>query len=191
MAVKGLSWREARRALVASGLSPGATLSLIWPFGRSERARAMLRHRRSLLEAKNSVVDYLSRAQRGAASLALRRSEDPAAALQDPEKQQLAMAAGISRAMMEEELAARYGSEIGRALDTALAELVSEGVVLEGSPVPGSRQVVYMISEGGRRRRWDVSELTRLLGTGRDYGAELRGRLRQEETTGAARTHRL
>jgi hypothetical protein len=191
MAAGAFSWKEARRVLSASGLSAGATLGLLWPFGRERRARALLRRRRAVLEAKNHVVDFLCRAQRALVPLCLTGAEALREALETPEQRGMIMAVGITRPMLEETLAARYGSEQGRALDQALVELLADGVLLEAPGVGASGEPVYFVTQGQQGRRYDLSAFTRLLTEGRHYGAELRSRLRQREKTGRDRTHQL
>jgi len=191
MTAKGLHWREARRALIASGLRRSAVLSLLWPFGREERARRLMRQRRAVLEAKNHVIEYLSRAQRPLDSLGLATSEDLRTALEAPEKRGLIMGVAINRPMMEEVLAARHEAEVGPALDQALAELVAEGVVLKVSGMPVLTDDIHVIAGGRAAARYDLSGLTRLLGEGRDYGGELRARLRRKQRTDVGRTHQL
>lgn len=191
MAVEALDCRQVRQALTASGLRPAATLGLIWPFGRGRRAQALLRQRRAVLEAKNHVVEYLARRHRPLVPLGLAQAEQVQQALANPETRGLVMAVGINRAMIEDELVARSGAELGRALDRALAELESEGVALKVSAMPASADVIYVLAHGRERQRYDVSRLNRLLAQGSEYGARLRARLRGEDSTQQGRVHRL
>jgi hypothetical protein len=182
--------KRARRALRNAGLQSSARLGLAWPLGRQKRVTTLLRERREVLEAKNHVVEFLFRTQRGLADLRLSRVEHAHTALQDPQKRRIIMTVGASQVMLAEELSARYGLETGRSLERALAELVSEGVVLQ---VPAKAALanhdIYLAVHSRRRPHYDVGELNRLLRDGRDYGAELRSRSRREETTGDARTY--
>lgn len=191
MAAKALSVRQVRRALTASGLGIGATLGLIWPFGREKRAQALLRQRRAVLEAKNHVVDYLSRRHRPLTPLGLATADQLQKALADPEKRGLIMAVGVNRGMIEDELVSRSGAELGKALDRALAELVSEGISLRVSARPASDDTLYVLAHGRMKRRYDLSQLNRLLAQGKEYGARLRARLRDEDSTQQGRVHRL
>jgi len=191
MAANSLGWRRVRQALTASGLGTGATLGLIWPIGREKRSQALLRQRRSVLEAKNHVLEYLSRRHRPLVPLGLARAEQVQEALSDPDKRRLVMAVGANRAMIEEELVSRSGAEVGRSLDRALAELESEGVALKVSAMPASADVVYILAYGRARQRYDLSQLNRLLEQGKEYGARLRARLRTDDSTQQGRVHRL
>jgi len=188
----GISARRARRALKAAGLRGPALCTLFWPIARQKRLLALLHERRAVLEAKNNVVEFLLTTQRALADLQLRRLEQVQAALGDPEKKRLIMTVGASRVMLEEELSARYGSEVGRALEQALSELVGEGVTLR---VPAKEALtthdVYLIVHGRNRPHYDLGELNRLLREGRHHGAELRSRARREEATGRNRTYRM
>jgi len=191
MAVKALRWKEARQALQASGLGVGSLLGLLWPFGRDQRARALLRERRAVLEAKSAVVDYLFRAQRVLAPFRLTNMEQLQKALQNPDKRQLIASVGINRGMMEEALHSRYHADAGRPLDRALAELLVAGVVLKVAPLSGLSQEIYVAAQGRPRPAFDLSALTRLLQEGRDYGSQLRERYRRQEATDRGRTHRI
>ena len=191
MAVKSLGWKEARRVLAASGLGGGQLLGLLWPIGRDKRTRALLRHRRAVLEAKNLVVEYLYRAQRALAPLRLAKPQHLQRALQDPEKRRLIVSLGVNRAMIEDVLLNRYGAEVGRSLDRALAELVASGVVMKASAMLASNQEVYVVAQGRARPQFDLSGLNRLLQEGRDFGSELRARIQRKERTDIGRIHRL
>ena len=184
--------KRARSALRNAGLHGSARLGLTWPIGRQKRVTALLRQRRTVLEAKNHVVEFLFRTQRGLADLRLTRLEDVHAALLDPGQRRIIMTVGASRAMLEEELSSRYGSETGGSLEGALAELVAEGVLLQ---VPAKAALanhdIYVSVHSRKRPHYDVGELNRLLQEGRGYGTELRSRSRREEKTGDARTYRM
>jgi hypothetical protein len=144
-----------------------------------------------VLEAKNQVLEYLSRRHRPLVPLGLARAEQVQEALSDPDKRRLVMAVGANRAMIEEELVSRSGAEVGRSLDRALAELESEGVALKVSAMPASADVVYILAYGRARQRYDLSQLNRLLEQGKEYGARLRARLRTDDSTQQGRVHRL
>ena len=191
MAVTSLSWKEARRALAASGMGSGQSLGLLWPFGRDKRTRALLRDRRAVLEAKNLVVDYLFRAQRPLAPLRLMKAEHLQQALQDPEKRRMVMSLGVNRAMMEDVLLNRYGAEVGRALGKALSELVASGVLMRTPAMSGPNQEVYVAAQGRARPQFDLSALNRLLQEGRDFTSELQARFQKRERTDTSRTHHL
>jgi hypothetical protein len=191
MAVKSLDLRRTKCALRASGVGRGPVIGLLWPFGRERRARALLRERRAALEAKNGVVEYLFRAQRPLESLRLGRPEDVTKALQQPDTRSLIMSVGITRAMIDEALVSRFGAEGGRAVDTALAELIAGGVVTKASAMPASSQEIYVALQGRGRPLFDLSEVSRLLEDGREHGTELRQRLQREEATRRGRTHYL
>lgn len=181
--------RRARRALRSAGARAAA---LYWPFGRQRRARLLLRRRLAVLEAKNAVVALLFGRQQPLAGLRLSTSADVARALADQEKRRLVVGLSVSREVIEEELQRCPGTELGRALDQALSELIREGVVLR---VPGKallmREDVFVAAMAGRRPHYDVSELNRLVREGTGYGAQLRARARQEETSTASRSYRL
>jgi len=184
--------KRARSALRNAGLHGSARLGLAWPIGRQKRVADLLRQRRAVLEAKNHVVEFLFRTQRGLADLRLTRLEQVHAALQDPEQRRIIMTVGASQVMLEEELSSRHGSETGGSLDRALAELVAEGVLLQ---VPAKAALanhdIYVAVHSRKRPHYDVGELNRLLQENRGYGAELRSRSQREESTGDARTYRM
>jgi hypothetical protein len=187
-----LDVRRAKEALRASGMSSSSLSGLRWPFGREKRLLSLLRERRAVLEAKNHIVDYLFSAQRAVGPLALASVEGVQAALQDSEKRRVIVTVGANRAMLQEELSARYGSELGRALDQALMELEGEGVLLQ---VPGrmvsAHQNVFLAVFGRGRPQYEISELTRLLQQGQNQGARLRQRARKEDASGGSRTYRM
>jgi len=191
MTAKSLNWREVRRVLGTSGLGRCSLAGLLWPFGWKRRARALLQKRRSVLEAKNQVVDYLFRAQRPLAPLGLSSPEKLHEALQDPEKRRLVVSVGISRAMMEEALLSRCGCEVGQPLDCALAELVAAGAIMKVSGLSRSNHEVYVAALGKTRPHFDLSPLNQLLQEGRDLGSELKARLQRESQIDLTRTHRL
>jgi hypothetical protein len=191
MAVKSSRWKEARRALAASGMSGGQLLGLLWPFGRDKRALALLRDRRAVLEAKNLAVDYMFRSQQPLAALRLTNSEQLQKALQDPDKRRLIVSLGINRAMIEDVLLSRHGAEVGRSLERALDELVVAGVVLKAATMPTSNQEIYVAVHTASRPKFDVSILNRLLQESRDFSAELRARFNRNEKKDISRTHRL
>ena len=188
----GMDARRVRRALRAAGVGQSALCGLRWPFGRKKRMLSLVRKRLAVLEAKNEVVDFLFRTQRSLAGLGLVGLEQVRAALGEAEKRRLILTAGASRTMLEEELSARHGSEAGRALDQALAELAAEGVVLRvpGAMMLANHDVYLAVLERGRPQ-YDVSELSRLVWEGRQYAQELRRRVRREKATGRERTYRL
>ncbi|NIO13116.1 MAG: hypothetical protein GTO31_04395 [Xanthomonadales bacterium] len=184
--------KRARRALRAAGMRGSALWTLFWPLASQKRLLSLLRARSAVLEAKNNVLDLLLTTQRALSGLGLRRPEQLPGVLRDPEKKRLIMTAGASRVMLEEELSARHGSEVGRALDRALAELVAEGLILQ---VPAKEILashdVYLVLHGRRRPHYDLGDLTQLLQEARHYGAELRSRARREQVTGQNRTYRM
>ena len=98
--------KRARRALRNAGLQSSARLGLAWPIGRQKRVTTLLRERREVLEAKNHVVEFLFRTQRGLSDLRLSRVEHVHTALQDPQKRRIIMTVGASQVMLAEELSA-------------------------------------------------------------------------------------
>lgn len=187
-----LDVKQAESALRTSGVPARDLCSLWWPFGRQRRALLLVRKRVSVLEAKNNVVDVLFPTQRALAQFHLNTVQQVEEALRESEKQRLIAAVGMSRAVMEDELRSRYGTELGPALDSALAELVAEGVVLQ---VPGKAMLsdrdVYLASYRNDKPHYDVSRLSKVLAGSRGYGAELRARARRESSTGDSRSYRL
>jgi hypothetical protein len=196
--------RRARRALTSAGARSAA---LYWPFGRERRAHLLLRRRLAVLEAKNAVADLLFRRQKPLTDATLRSGEAPSLrstslrlstvadverALGDPEKRKLVVALSVSREVIEEELQRRPGTELGRALDQALFELIRDGLVLE---VPGKallmREDVFVAAMSKPQPHYDVSELNRLLREGTSYATQLRARARREDTTTVSRSYRL
>lgn len=190
MAAGRLDWREARRALIASGLPARAALALWWPLGRVRRAQRLLQRRRAALEAKNRVVDFLARFQRPLVPLNLTNQQGLDAAFAEPEARALVVAVGASRAMLEEELLARHGGEVGASLDRALAELVREGALLSARPA-ATGQELYVLSQSHARHRWDLSAINRLLTSGEGYGARLRARSGRDQATSSNRSYDL
>lgn len=188
----GINAKRARRALRAAGLGSFSLCGLLWPIGRQKRLLALLRERRAALEAKGNIVGFLVRTQGALSDLGLGRLEQVQVALRDPEKKRLILAVGASRPMLEEELSARDGSEVGRALERALSELVAGGVILR---VPAKEALgtndVYVVVHGRKRPQYDLREIDQLLREGREYGSELRARERREQTTGGSRTYRM
>jgi len=188
----GIDVKRARRALKSAGARGAGLYFLVCPVGRDKRLWAMLRRRRAVLEAKSNVVDLLFRNQRAIAELSLGSLDEVRRALQEPEKRRLIMTVAASRALLEEELRSHYKSEVGRALDLALSELVAEGVLLQ---VPGktvlANQDIYLAVHRKGQPRYDTAELDRLLREGRRYGDELRARARSERATDATRSYRL
>jgi len=187
-----ISVKQAKLALRAAGVPGMALWTLVWPFGRQRRALARVRRRLTVLEAKNSVVDLVFRAQRRLSEAHLHTREQVELALRDPEKRRVILAVGMSREVMEDELRSRYGTEVGRALDRALAELVAEGALVR---VPGkvvmSDHDVYLASYRGKKPHYDASRLIEVLTESRGYGAELRSRARKESSTGNSRSYQL
>jgi len=187
-----LDVKQAESALRTSGVPAKELCSLWWPFGRRRRALLLVRKRVSVLEAKNSVVDVLFRTQRALAQLDLNTVQQVEQALRHSEKHRLIAAVGMSRAVMEDELRSHCGTELGPALDSALSELVAEGVVLQ---VPGKAMLcdrdVYLASYRNGKPHYDVSRLSKLLTVSRGYGGELRARARRESSTGDSRSYKL
>jgi len=184
--------KQAKMALRAAGVPRMALWTLAWPFGRQRRALARVRKRLTVLEAKNSVVDLVFRAQRRLSESHLHTREQVELALRDPEKRRMIVAVGMSREVMEDELRSRYGTELGQALDLALAELVAEGALVR---VPGKAVMsdydVYLASYRGKKPHYDVSRLIEVLAESRGYGAELRARAKRESSTGNTRSYQL
>jgi hypothetical protein len=187
-----LKWREAWRALRASGMPATAFCRAAWPIGREKRLTSLIRQRRAVLDTKNAVTDHLFRSQRALASLRLHRTSDVKSALANPERRRMVMSVACSRGMLEEALLSRQGVETGRTLDTALAELTREEAIarIPANGVLAGQDVVVAL-HGRGRRRYDVAALSRLLQGSRDYGGELRARLLRGESTGQGRSYRL
>lgn len=184
--------RRARRALRVAGARRTALLGLSWPLGRLRRVQALIRQRRAVLEAKNNVLGFLARTQGPLAEFELGRLEHVEAALKQPAKRRLILAAGASREMVEDELSSRHGSETGRSLDQALSELVADGLVLEvPAEAAAANHDIYLIADRRDRPHYDVAELTRLLQEESQYGTRLRQRARREAATKHGRTYRL
>ena len=185
-------WRSACRALEASGIKRGSMRWLCFPWGRETRLRRALRLRRSVLEAKNGVVDHLFSAQAALAELDLHDLSGVEQALQDAEKRPLLLTFGVNREMLSTELAQKYGVETGGPLDEALAELIAEGLILR---VPGelasASHDLFLAIHGRGRGHYDLSEVNRLLREGRDYRGELQARQRRETTSGRGRSYDL
>lgn len=181
-----------RRALKAAGLRGPVLHTLFWPLAGRARLRTLLRERCAILEAKNNVLDFLLRTQRPLAELNLSRPQQIPAAARDPQKKRLILAAGASRLMLEDELSARHGSEVGRTLDQALSELASERIILR---LPAKEILathdIYLIVHRRSRPHCDAGELNKLLHEDRSYGAELRLRARRQQITGRSRTYRV
>jgi hypothetical protein len=180
---------RARRALKSAGARSAA---LYWPFGRERRAHLLLRRRLAVIEAKNAVADLLFRRHKPLSDLHLSTVADVERALADPEKRKLVVGLSVSREVIEEELRRHSGTELGRALDQALSELIREALVLQ---VPGKallmREDVFLAVMGRPQPRYDVSELNRLVREGTSYSARLRARVRGEDTTTVSRSYRL
>jgi|GEM_PF-2418212 len=184
--------KQAREALRASGASMSSLLALAWPFGRQARIRSLVRKRRAVLDTKNSVVDYLFRAQRPLAQFCISRKEQMQAALADPKRRPAIMAVAVNRDMLEEYLSTRGGSEGGRSLDQALAELDADGVILRMTADLGHvKQNLYFSVQNRRRPFYNLSGLDALLQQDRNLVAELRERLRRDSSTGSSRSYRL
>jgi len=187
-----LDIKRARRLLKASGLSNGTLRGLAWPLGREKRALSLFRQRLAVLQCKNNVVDYLFRSQRGLAELSLTNVEQARDLLQDPEKRRLIMALTVVRSMLEDVLSSTYKSEIGRTLDQALTELINEGVVIRlpaGMLVSHSDAFVAVHSKD--RPHYETAPITNLLQESRDYGKELRTRLKHTDSSSRGRTYRM
>jgi len=191
-AVKADWWRSACRALEASGVKHGSVRLLGLPLGREKRLRRALLHRKTVLEAKNSVSDHLFHTQAPLAQLDIRNLAGAEEALKDPAKRRLLLTFGVNREMLDSELAQKYGAETGAALDEALSELLAEGILLR---VPGQLAAtssdLYLAAHGHGRRHYDLSEFNRLLREGRDYRGELESRQRREASTNRGRSYRL
>lgn len=180
-------------ALKASGVKSCATWSLLLPIGRTSRLYAMLRKRRSVLEAKNGVLDCLFRFQKAIESLGLTGAPEVQKAMNDPEKRRLLIAVGMSRASLEDELT-RFGLEAGGSLDQALNELIAEKRIVRApgaSRVPGSE--IHLVVHQRGRGRYDISMLSRLLQRDRTskYGDMLRARQQDRGGTDESREYRL
>jgi hypothetical protein len=187
-----LDIKRARRLLKASGLPDGALRGLAWPFGREKRALALFRQRLAVLQCKNNIVDYLFRSQRGLAELCLTTVEQARDLLQDPEKRRLIMALAVVRAMLEDVLSSNYKSEVGRTLDQALAELINDGVVLRlPAEMLASHSDAFVAVHSKDRPHYDAAPITNLLQESRDYGKELRTRLKHTDSSGRGRTYRM
>lgn len=183
---------RARRLLKASGLSDSALRGLAWPFGREKRALTLFRQRLAVLECKNNVVDYLFRSQRRLAELAITNVEQARELLQEPDKRRLIMAMAVVRAMLEDILSNNYKSEIGRTLDQALAELIDEGVVLQlPAEMFAFDSDAFLAIHSKGRPRYDTAPIINLLQESRDYGKELRTRLKHTESSERGRTYRM
>jgi hypothetical protein len=182
----------ARAALHASGMRSYSTLSFLLPFGREARLQGALSRRRSILEAKNYVLDSLFRVQNSLEPYALQTAEDAEAALRDPEQRSTIVALGLNRAMLEDETRG-FGVEMGEAFTTALAELVREARVLkvqgEAESTPGGE--IYLVIHRRGRQHYDVSTLNRLLQRDDQYGTALRSRDKTEGERDESRTYRL
>ncbi len=184
--------KRAQAALKAAGARGLTLCGLFWPLGKEKRLRALLHERRAALEAKNHVIDFLHRTQGRLAELKLTLLEHVLTALEDPQSRRLVATLGASRAMIEDDLTSRHGSEVGRPLDQALLELVAEGVVLQvPAQALAAQYDVYLAVQNRQRPHYDVAELSGLLREGRQYGTELRSRARREEQTGRTRTYRM
>lgn len=180
-------------ALKASGVKSCATWSLLLPFGRAGRLQAMLRKRRSVLEAKNGVLDCLFRFQKALEPMGLTDVPSVQRAMTDPEKRRLIIAVGMSRASLEDELG-RMGLEAAGYLDQALSELIAEKRIAKASGasgVPGSE--IHLVIHQRGRGRYDISMLSRLLrrGAASKYGDLLRSRQRSRGSTDEGREYRL
>ena len=201
-------WRPVFHALRVSGVPIHRLLGLVFPVGRIRRIEAALRWRSSVLTAKNDTVDYLFRAQARLAKLHLSDLASVQAALKEPEKRRLILTFGISREMLESELAEKYQSDTTTALDEALSELTAEGVVLrvpakwlvtqgEAARRPLSRlpesaaSDVLLAIHARRHAGYDASEIGRLMREGRDYGREMESRREREADTERGRTYQL
>ncbi|MFB3881126.1 MAG: hypothetical protein ACE149_07675 [Armatimonadota bacterium] len=185
----GIDIGRARRALRSAG---GRSSGLYWPFGRERRARLLLRSRLAILEAKNAVAGFLYSTQRPLADLQLDTLADVERVLADPQRRKLVVGRTVSREVIEEELRRKAGSELGRALDQALSELIAEGFVLQ---LPGKqvlmREDVYLAVLSRPQPKYEVSELNRLVREGSGYAAQLRTRARRDEATTGRRSYSL
>lgn len=187
-----LDINRARRILKASGLSDGALRGLAWPFGREERALTLFRQRLAVLQCKNDIVDYLFRSQRGLTELAITNVEQARELLEVPDTRRLIMALAVVHAMLEDVLSSSYKSEIGRTLDQALAELIDDGVILRlPAEMLASQSDAFVAVYSKGRPHYDIAPITNLLQEVRDYGKELRTRLKHTEGSDRGRTYRL
>jgi hypothetical protein len=184
--------RLARAALHASGMRSYSTLSLLLPFGREARLQGVLSKRRSVLEAKNYILDSLFRVQKSLEPYALQTAEEAKAALRDTEKRRMIVALGLNRVMLEDE-ARRFGAEMGESFTGALVELLAEGRVLkvEGGAEGTPEGEIYLAVHRRGRQRYDVSTFNRLLHRGAQYGTILRSRDKNEGERDVSRTYRM
>jgi hypothetical protein len=148
----------------------------------------MLRRRYAVLEAKNSILDTVSRLQKPLEPLALRSLEHVTRALADPDKRRLLLSLGLSRGVLEDE-ASKWGTELGPAFAQALVELVAAGRLIK-APSP-SGDDIYVIVAPLARQRYDLSHLSRLLLRGKAFGSQLRLREQEGEETTVGRTYRM
>ncbi len=184
----GMNAKRACRALKAAGVRRSSLCGLWWPIGRQKRLLDLVRERRAVLEAKNNIVEFLVKTQGALAELHLGRLEEVRVALMDAEKKRLILSVGASSSLLEKDLSGRHGSEVGRALEQALSELVAEGVILE-APAKEARASndVYLVVHGRKGAHYDFSELNRLL----REGEQLRSRSRREDSSGSSRSYRM
>jgi hypothetical protein len=165
---------------------------LLLPFGREARLQGSLSKRRSILEAKNCVLDSLFRVQKSLEPYALQTVEDAEAALQNAERRDMIVALGPNRAMLEDE-ARSFGGEMGEAFTMALTELVREARVLkvqgDGESTPDGE--IYLVVHRRGRQRYDVSAFNRLLQRDDQYGAALRSRNKNNGERDESRTYRM
>ena len=184
--------RRARRALRAAGLRGPALLGAMWPLGQDRRLHDALRRRLAVLEAKNAVVDLLSRLQRPVAELQLSSLPQVRELLEDSKKRRLLLGVTPSRTVMEEELSRTTGIELGPTLELALQELIAERVVLL---IPArdvlSHESVYLLLPHVDRPHWDTSELRKLTREEGTRAEQLQQRERRRSTTDGSRSYDL
>jgi len=179
---------QARVALRASGMSAAGLFFLVVPLGRERRLQALLRRRQSVLEAKNTVLDSLSRLQKPLQTLALHDQARLKKAMEDPDKRRVILGLSMSRVTLEDE-ARKWGVELGLAFEQALRELVAERRLLRS--VGPSGDDVYLMVYLRARERYDLSELNRLLNGNKDRAHLLQDREDRESETRAGRTYRI
>ena len=177
-----------RAALKASGLSGRATWAVLLPFGRERRVLALLHQRHSVLEAKNSILDTLSRSQRPLEALGLHAVEDVTRALADPEQGPRTLVLGLSRGVLEDE-ASRWGTELGSNFTQALSELQTDARVLRACGPAG--EDLYLIAPRYMQQRYDLAPLNRMLQRGQEFGTTLRTRERNDSDNDPGRMYRM
>lgn len=188
----GIDMKRVRRALRSAGVSSPSICSAMWPFGRDRRLRNLIRRRLAVLETKNAVVDFLFPSQAPLRDLHLLTLEQVKRGLEDPDTRKTIIGVSPSRDIIEEEITARSGAEIGGSLDAALSELARDGVVIR---VPGKDLLLahdaYIAVQQRRPPHYETAELQRLVREGLTYGSHLRARERRETSTTSSRSYDL